>query len=107
MPGHVKVLSREVWYGQGGCDICGERYNLIPRAVRYWSPDDGWKMGVLCGGCTAECDERGPQEGDYAVCTRANQVNEEKQVAIDIVADLLVGDLDGALGTLEDLGVVP
>jgi hypothetical protein len=67
-PGLVQI-GREVWYGSfGGCDLCADtdEARLIPRAVRYWSPDDGWKVGVLCITCGEFCRERGPQPSDWA-----------------------------------------
>jgi len=41
-------LSR--WWGAGYCGVCGTRdeSDLVPQAVRWWDPDDGWRMGVLC-----------------------------------------------------------
>jgi hypothetical protein len=39
---------------------------LIGQAVRWWDPDDGWKMGVLCLSCGNDASGRGPREGDYA-----------------------------------------
>ena len=64
----LKVLNRrERWYGGGYCGICGHTGDdLVPRAVRYWDCDDGWKAGVLCSYCLDECRDRGPEPGDYA-----------------------------------------
>ncbi len=58
------------WYGPGYCGVCGTRGDsLIPQAVRWYDPDDGWKMGVLCGDCGEEVREQGPRAEDYAVVT--------------------------------------
>ena len=85
----LKVLSTEVWYGGGYCGICGDT-QVIPNAVRYWDCDDGWKMGVLCSGCTVECKKRGPNPGDFAYVRGQEEVADH----LDILAEL--GDLDGA-----------
>lgn len=63
----LKVLSTSQWYGGGYCGICGDTGpNLIPQCVRWWCPDDGWKVGVLCGPCCKDARARGPRPGDYA-----------------------------------------
>lgn len=63
----LKILSRATWYGGGYCGICGSRGDdLIPTQVRFWDPDDGWKVGVLCSYCGEEATGRGPSAGDYA-----------------------------------------
>ena len=88
----LKYLNRtQRWYGGGYCGICGDRGEgrLIARAVRFWDPDDGWKVGILCRGCTDEFRERGPRPGDYAVITRAA---DDQATRIDISA--ADGDLD-------------
>ena len=98
----VKVLSSERWWGPGYCGVCGTRdeTELLPRAVRYWDPDDGWKMGVLCEGCTEECYYRGPRPSDYAVVTR----HEDGALSADEKIDLLVEleDLDGVYADMGD-----
>lgn len=84
----LRPLSSEQWYGPGYCGICGDRgESLVPQAVRFWDPDDGWKMGVLCVGCGADARENGPKQEDYAYQT-ANPIK------IDIEASM--GDLDAA-----------
>ena len=92
----LKVLSTERWYGPGYCCICGG--SPVPQAVRYWDPDDGWKLGVLCEGCGAEACERGPREGDFAC---AESVSVPRKDAIDTLAQL--GDMDNAYTEAEDL----
>ena len=58
------------------CGICGrtletrlDEPNLAP--LRWWDPDDGWKIGTLCSWCAEEVLDRKPQPEDYAVATRA------------------------------------
>src|SRR3990167_10665034 len=94
MKGHtpgpgLKVLDRKTrWYGGGYCGICGSRGDeLIPQAVRYWDPDDGWRMGVLCSYCGEEAAARGPKPDDYPVATR-----DEGAERVEVLASL--GDLD-------------
>lgn len=89
--GFVKVLSKERWFGGGYCKICGDRgEHLVPRAVRFWDPDDGWKMGPLCCFCLDEAAARGPRDDDYAVVVRKDA--EEKAQRIDVLS--VMGDLD-------------
>lgn len=91
----LKVLSTETWWGQGYCGVCGDREpkSLLPQAVRWWDPDDGWKMGVLCEGCGEEVRERGPQPDDYAVVVKSrDELPQERKIDI-LVA---MGDLDMA-----------
>lgn len=84
----LKTLSKEQWYGPGYCGICGDRgESLIPQAVRFWDPDDGWKMGVLCVGCGIDVQENGPEQGDYAY---------RKMDSLKIDVEASMGDLDAA-----------
>lgn len=58
------------------CGICGHtpqtRLDEPNRApLRWWDPDDGWKIGTLCRWCAEEALDRKPQPEDYAVATRA------------------------------------
>jgi len=52
------------------CQICGHRPksedtpNRGP--VRWWDPDDGWKIGTLCVGCKEDNEHVRPKEGDFA-----------------------------------------
>lgn len=54
------------------CGICGhvpkdskrDEPNRAP--LRWWDPDDGWKIGALCRGCHDEFGDIKPQPGDYA-----------------------------------------
>ena len=95
----LKVLGNATsdrWYGPGYCGICGDT-EVVPVAVRYWDPDDGWRLGVLCVGCGDECRSRGPQRGDYAYRTTDTA---EQKTRLDVLADL--GDLDGAYADQAD-----
>ncbi len=84
----LKVLSKARWYGGGYCSICGHRGDaLIARQVRYWDPDDGWRVGVLCSYCGEETAERGPRKGDYAYREAA-----EGAMKADVLASM--GDED-------------
>ena len=79
----LKILSKAKWYGGGYCSICGHRGDgLIPQQVRFWDPDDGWKVGILCTYCGEEIADRGPKLDDYAVVTK-KQGNAE---FIDVLA---------------------
>lgn len=94
----LRVLSSERWFGPGYCGICGDRGDaLVARAVRFWCPDDGWKMGVLCIHCGQEAAARGPRPDDYA-----SVVREDAAERIDVTADM--GDLDGAYSDSEGGG---
>lgn len=86
----LKILSTKQWYGSGHCGICGDKENIVPQAVRYWDPDDGWKVGVLCGPCSADCESRGPRRGDYAYRESSDQ-----KLKIDALSSVSGDDLDG------------
>lgn len=95
---NVKLLSKEVWYGQHGCcDVCGDTTNLIPRAVRFWDPDDGWRVGVLCLWCTKDREQRGPKPQDYAYAKR------NRGSSLDAIAEICGNDMDAMCADLEDL----
>lgn len=52
------------------CGICGhqpkskESPNYGP--LKWWDPDDGWKIGSLCIYCHDDAFYRGPKPGDLA-----------------------------------------
>ena len=52
------------------CGICGrapkdrEEPNHAP--IKWWDPDDGWKIGTLCRWCIAEFKDVLPSPEDYA-----------------------------------------
>jgi len=37
--------------------------------VRWWDPDDGWKIGTLCEWCHEDSEGVKPQADDFAVVT--------------------------------------
>ena len=97
----LKVVGRpgERWWGLGSCGICGETAEegtspLVPQAVRWWDPDDGWRFGVLCLRCGQEARTRGPRRDDFAVATRRPQAEPAR---LDLAA---VDDPDAALSDL-------
>lgn len=71
------------------CGLCGhqprtrdEEPNWAP--IRWWDPDDGWKVTTLCGGCIEETEVRKPREGDFAMRTTngvADDVNTDEDPA--------------------------
>lgn len=90
--------TKDTWYGSfGGCNICGstDENNIIPRQVRYWDCDDGWKIGVLCLECTNEI--KPPQPNDFAF--QGEDTEFEADVA-DTLAGL--GDLDAVASEFEN-----
>lgn len=90
----VKYMGEETWYGPGYCGICGDTENLVSRPTRWWDPDDGWRMGVLCVYCTRDAEKHGPEPGDYAY----------RQAWRGEVVDELtfLGDADGAWAEVQD-----
>jgi len=107
-PGLKKLgkASDERWYGPGYCGICGDRTfidadnprRVVPVPVRYWDPDSGWGMSVLCVGCGEECTLRGPRPDDFACHVRDDNADhigrmELQAMRIDALAQLT--DLDG------------
>ena len=53
------------------CGICGHvpttRQDEPNRApLKWWDPDDGWKIGSLCRWCAEEVLDDQPKPGDYA-----------------------------------------
>ena len=52
------------------CGICGHRpgANDEPNygPIRWWDPDDGWKVGTLCRHCAVETANDKPEPDDYA-----------------------------------------
>ena len=62
-------MSKHITYNH--CGICGrvpksdqEEPNWAP--VRWWDPDDGWRIGSLCRWCIDEVGDRQPRPTDYA-----------------------------------------
>lgn len=60
------------------CGICGrqprsnsDEPNRAP--VRWWDPDDGWKVGTLCRWCFDDSENDKPKPDDFAF-SRTNGV---------------------------------
>ena len=92
----LTVLSLERTYGRGYCGICGDTKAIVPRLVRYWDPDDGWRVGVLCACCTGDAAARGPRSTDYAY-----RPHDQRAELMDALAGL--GDADSTLTECEEL----
>lgn len=66
MPTNFEAARKSYNY----CGICGhvpqskDEPNRAP--LRWWDPDDGWKIGTLCEYCFRDVEGRGPKEGDVA-----------------------------------------
>ena len=75
------------------CGVCGhipqsgDEPNRAP--LRWWDPDDGWKIGTLCPFCAGEALDAKPKEGDYAfrrtngVCDGDPDTDEDPAAALD------------------------
>lgn len=74
------------------CGVCGripkdktEPTNFGP--IRWWDPDDGWKIGTLCESCYNEVGKDVPKPDDFAyeltngVCDDEN-TDEDPSLAI-------------------------
>lgn len=65
-------MSKTKWkISYNYCGICGHvpkddqsEPNRAP--VRWWDPDDGWKIGTLCRWCHEESEFSKPKPGDFA-----------------------------------------
>ena len=73
------------------CGICGrqpknhlEEPNAAP--LRWWDPDDGWKVGTLCRWCAEECLDRKPKQGDFAFRSTNGVVDDENTDEDSILA---------------------
>jgi hypothetical protein len=83
LPERIDVLKRlsQARATYNYCGICGrvpqtklDEPNYAP--LRWWDPDDGWKIGALCSWCAEEAIPRKPEEGDFAY-TQTNGVCDE------------------------------
>mgnify|MGYP001484184854 CR=1 FL=1 len=58
------------------CTICGhtpkkdEPANRAP--LKFWDPDDGWKIGTLCPWCADDALTTEPKPSDYAYKSEEN-----------------------------------
>ena len=75
------------------CRICGfspsQSEEMNHDCIRFWSPDDGWKIGALCRPCHEEYGDVVPQPGDYAyrdchedICTGEPETDNDPTFAI-------------------------
>jgi hypothetical protein len=105
----LKSLGSSTYWGGCYCAICGDREyqkeepyyaGLVPRHVRFWDCDDGWKSGVLCKHCLDEVAHRGPRDDDYA--SQDARTNED---AVNELASLMGDDADGLQSMLEDFNL--
>ena len=72
------------------CGVCGrvprtraEEPNRAP--LRWWDPDDGWKVGSLCHWCAEDVLPARPSLGDYAYAQTngiADDVNTDEDPAL-------------------------
>jgi len=78
-----KLRNKTLRISYNYCGICGhtpkssssfEEPNYAP--LRWWDPDDGWKIGTLCRWCHDEVFLVQPKEGDFAF-RRTNQVADD------------------------------
>lgn len=98
----LRLQHDGTWYGGGYCGICGHRgEDLVPRAVRWWDPDDGWRRGVLCTYCGEEQVNCTPGPDDYASLEAERQ--ETRARGIDLLSEMLGDDQDGADALAADL----
>ncbi len=74
------------------CGICGrvpktskDEPNLAP--VRWWDPDDGWKIGSLCRWCAEENLDVKPKPEDFAF-DRTNHVADQTDTDEDPIEAL-------------------
>jgi len=71
------------------CGICGhvpdrnDEPNYAP--VRWWDPDDGWKIGTLCSHCHDDAFGCQPKPGDFAF-QATNGVADSVNTDEDIIA---------------------
>jgi hypothetical protein len=70
------------------CGICGhtprgdDAPNLAP--IRWWDPDDGWKIGTLCPHCKEDYGHVQPKETDFAFKT-TNGICDDENTDEDIL----------------------
>lgn len=67
------MVSKDPRWNDGHmCGICGYQPDgtltdpMNSSVIRYWDPDDGWKIGHLCIGCYEERGRDIPHPSDYA-----------------------------------------
>ena len=62
------------------CGICGHSPNSSDEPnyapIKWWEPDDGWKIGTLCRSCVDEYSIVDPAPGDWAY-SRVYQIDDD------------------------------
>ena len=67
---HAAGKTLQVHISYNYCTVCGhtptgsEEPNYAP--IRFWDPDDGWKIGTLCRWCADEVVGDQPKPEDFA-----------------------------------------
>lgn len=94
--GAYPLGSPQHTYGSGYCGVCGTT-NVVPRLVKWWDCDDGWRVGVLCSGCFGDAKARPPRPTDYAY-RKAKHLSD----TADILASVHGDDSDAIISDYED-----
>lgn len=88
------------------CGICGhtpqrntDEPNYAP--LRWWDPDDGWKIGTLCGHCYRDVINDVPKKGDFAF-TRTNEVCDDCNTDEDPIHAIQGLTFDGEASHTDD-----
>ena len=94
MSDHLAVLAKRKT-SCNYCGICGrtpltnlDEPNYTP--LRWWDPDDGWKIGTLCRWCWEEVADDKPKPADFAfekhrndACSTDPETDEDPIDALD------------------------
>ena len=84
-----KMRKQQARISYNYCGICGHvpkdesEPNHAP--LRWWDPDDGWKIGTLCHYCQDEVEFVQPKKGDFAFETSngvADDVNTDEDPSL-------------------------
>lgn len=85
-----KLRDKSLRISYNYCGVCGhtpqsqnDEPNYAP--LRWWDPDDGWKVGTLCRHCHNEVFRDKPKRTDYAYHTTnqvADDVNTDEDPAL-------------------------
>ena len=70
--------------GPGQCFICGDVTDDAYYG-RFWSPDDGWKIGALCSGDYKQFGDAKPQPDDFAYDRRGTIDDDCIETDLDIL----------------------
>lgn len=94
MPKNILDTGARISYNY--CGICGrvpgklDEPNYAP--LRWWSPDDGWKIGTLCRRDWNEVQDDRPKPGDVAYENQG--IEEDGSLDEDVypALDYMLGD---------------